>query len=308
MGIFDSITDTIKGAFDDPVGTAIGAGTGFASGGWPGAVIGGAAAAYGSAKQAEAAEEYEKAQKRAAKEGRAAADPFAAARGPFQELLLSIYGLGPSPYEQQPSGQQTPAGAGGGNMATKGLLQRITATVAPGTGTVTNWQPQQPGQAITGGADQAKTTPAGPNYEMFRQTPGYQFALDEMMRTTQRGAAATGGVRSGKLIAELMDRAGGLASQTYGNEMQRIMQMAGVGAGSPAVAGQLYSQGIAGAGSTRGSAALGQGEAFGYGVGKLTDLIGGYGGTSEKTTWGDPIVDKGYGPVIPRDEFSGWGG
>jgi len=54
------------------------------------------------------------------------------------------------------------------------------------------------------------------NFDL-QSDPGYQFALDEAMKQANRGQASIGGFNSGNRLAELTDRATGVASQ-YAND------------------------------------------------------------------------------------------
>jgi len=74
------------------------------------------------------------------------------------------------------------------------------------------------------------------------EMPQYKFLQGEGIRGLERSAAAKGGFGSGGLMKDLVSFSSGLASQSYDKEMNRIMEMAGVGAGSPGAAGQTYSQ------------------------------------------------------------------
>jgi len=90
----------------------------------------------------------------------------------------------------------------------------------------------------------------------LRSNPAYQFLQEEGIRGLERSAAAKGEFGSGNLMRDLTSFSSGLASQAYSGEMDRIMKMAGVGAGSPGTAGQVYGQ-QAGAGTGFGQEAYG---------------------------------------------------
>ena len=113
-----------------------------------------------------------------------------------------------------------------------------------------------PGIAPAPGA--AGAGPAGFDMEDFiTNNPQYKFLQSEGIRGLERSAAAKGGFGGGGLMKDLTSFSSGLASQSYNTEMDRIMKMAGVGAGSPAAAGQTYGQ-QAGAGTGYGQEAYGQ--------------------------------------------------
>lgn len=67
-------------------------------------------------------------------------------------------------------------------------------------------------------------------YEAFQKTPGYQAALDEGRKGIERRAAATGHSQGGAVQKELMRYGQDYASQKYGDFMNRVGQMAGMGA------------------------------------------------------------------------------
>lgn len=139
------------------------------------------------------------------------------------------------------------AGLGGGGSIMSGMT-------APGVTTpVAGGDPTTPGE---GGFD----------IESFiTENPQYKFLQTEGLRGLQRTAAAKGMFGSGNLLRDLTSFSSGLASQSYGSEMDRIMKMAGVGAGSPAAAGQSFGQ-AASRGTGYGQQALGS-------LGGLFDLF-----------------------------------
>jgi hypothetical protein len=115
--------------------------------------------------------------------------------------------------------------------------------------------------------------------QRFQFDPGYQFAVDESMLQTQKGAAAKGLLESGSLLRELVRQNYGMADQNYNrwqqnqyntlnNYQNRLAALAGIGpsvngatqamqAGqSSAQAAQNTSQQLAGIYSNLGSGAL----------------------------------------------------
>jgi len=68
-----------------------------------------------------------------------------------------------------------------------------------------------------------------PDFDAFRNTPGYQFAVDEGQRAIQGSAAASGNDMSGATMKALQDRRMGVADQTYSNYMNRLFQGANMG-------------------------------------------------------------------------------
>lgn len=60
--------------------------------------------------------------------------------------------------------------------------------------------------------------------EMIKNTPGYQFALNEGVKGLDQSAAARGQLFSGSHDKAVIDYASGLAQQTYNNSVQQAMQ------------------------------------------------------------------------------------
>lgn len=73
--------------------------------------------------------------------------------------------------------------------------------------------------------------------------PGYQFRLQEGLSAIDRGASRAGNLGSGRRLLELQRYGQNLASQEFGDEMQRLMQLSGATTGSPGAAGQLRLEG-----------------------------------------------------------------
>lgn len=80
----------------------------------------------------------------------------------------------------------------------------------------------------------------------FQQSPGYQFQLDEGMRTLNNRMAGMGLTNSGAAQRAAMQYAQGLAAQDYNNWFNRAASVAGLGQtanGQSAAAGQSYANG-----------------------------------------------------------------
>lgn len=77
----------------------------------------------------------------------------------------------------------------------------------------------------------------------FQETPGYQFVQNEAQRAVLANASSRGLVNSGAVLRALQDRSASLADQTYGNYMNRLASLSGLGqtaAGQTMAAGQGY--------------------------------------------------------------------
>jgi hypothetical protein len=206
--------------------------------------------------------------------------------GPDNSTLKSNYvravngtdlNLGGGPTSGAPNSGAPPLGAPvhGTAMPATGNRQQAPGTAAPGTtapgigtGQLQPFAPwTQQFQAPT--ADQA------------RQTPGYQFQLDQGTKAVQNSAAARGDLLSGNTLADLTQFGQGLADTTYNqtydralgqyqqkyniyennqaNQFNRLASLAGMGQTS---VGQLNSAGSSAAGQF-GNTVLGSANAIG---------------------------------------------
>ena len=78
------------------------------------------------------------------------------------------------------------------------------------------------------------------DFSSFKQSPDYQFTLDQSLQGLDRDAAARGSLFSGGHSADVLKLAGGLASQNYGNFYDRL---AGLAQGGQNAASNLGSVG-----------------------------------------------------------------
>lgn len=65
--------------------------------------------------------------------------------------------------------------------------------------------------------------------DYLRSSPGYSFRFDEGVRGVDASGSARGDMLSGAQKKRLAEFGQGLASQEYGNEFSRLMQLAGIG-------------------------------------------------------------------------------
>ena len=110
-------------------------------------------------------------------------------------------------------------------------------------------------------------------YGGFQETPGYQFQMDQGTRAVEGSAAAQGNVRSGATMKALQGFGQGLANQEYGNYLNRLTGIAGMGqaaAGNQAAAGANFAQGAGQAygniGNAQSAGAIGQANAWNGGI------------------------------------------
>lgn len=83
----------------------------------------------------------------------------------------------------------------------------------------------------------------GTAYRGFTETPGYKFQLQQGQDSVNALAGAKGGLNSGATLKALSDYNQGLASQEYGNYLNRLTGITNMGtsaAANQAAAGQAY--------------------------------------------------------------------
>jgi hypothetical protein len=115
--------------------------------------------------------------------------------------------------------------------------------------------------------------------ENFKESPGYQYQIDEMMRAAQNSAAARGVLGSGATLKALQRNAQGLASQDYWNyynasrqsvadtrdsdqmRIGNLQNLSNMGVGAATQTGQFGANAATNAGKfgTSGSAAMASG-------------------------------------------------
>jgi hypothetical protein len=148
-------------------------------------------------------------------------------------------------------------------------------------------QSQQQSQASQGGGT--------PDMSAFFQSPGYQFRRTEGTRGLERSAAASGGAFSGNALKALAEFNSGLASQEFGQYVNQLGTIAGIGQSSTDQTAAYGAQHASNAGrnalyagDARASGIIGQGNAYGQGI---SDLAGAYGyfrrpnGTQQRGGW-----------------------
>jgi hypothetical protein len=140
--------------------------------------------------------------------------------------------------------------------------------------------------------------------ESLRQTPGYQFRLEEGLRGLQRSAGSV----TGNTLRELVGYGQGMASQEFGNRYNRLMGLSGQGMGAATATGRFGAASAARQGQylqqatdTKASAYMGAGKLAGNVIGSmaggqsfggnLANLYGGGGGYG----FGDRSLGSPYG-------------
>lgn len=140
--------------------------------------------------------------------------------------------------------------------------------------------------------DSGKNALAGYQFEMglgarpegyggFQTTPGYDFRRQQGIDAIDASAATRGGLMSGKTLQDLTTFGDGMASQEYGNYMQRLAGLSDMGmgaAGMQATAGNNAAAGVSNAlgniGNAQAAGAIGQGNAL---AGMMNNVSGAFG-------------------------------
>ena len=150
-------------------------------------------------------------------------------------------------------------------------------------------------QGGAGGAGGAGGGAAGSNalnfdYGGFKETPGYQFRVDQGRQAIERSAAARGGLNSGATMKALQGYGQGMAADEYGTFYNRLGAMSGtgqtqvnslasLGANSAANQGNSLMQ----AGNARASGYANQANIFGGAASQIAGGIGNYIGSRGPT-------------------------
>jgi hypothetical protein len=162
-------------------------------------------------------------------------------------------------------------------------------------------QPQAGGQPlgqIAGGTDN--------RLETLRNTPGYQFIMDEAMGALEKSAAARGTLLTGGHLKELQNRAGQIAATGFGQEFDRNLQLGQLGynaASAQNASGSSYGGQITdlttGAGNAQAAGTVGDGNAYNSALGGI--------GQNALDIW---AINKRYpkGGQAPGPQQVGWNG
>lgn len=183
---------------------------------------------------------------------------------------------------------------GGGLIANKGAKDAAKAqTKAADTATaeqrrqydITHADQMPWLQTGTWALDQQKKALTG-DWSGFMQSPDYQYALDQGFKGLDRSAAARGRLYSGGYGEDLTKFGQGLATQNYGNYMNRLAGLSNTGqttANSLGVLGANYANNAAqntiGAGNARASGYINQANSYGNALNQLGGIAGNYFGS-----------------------------
>jgi hypothetical protein len=135
-----------------------------------------------------------------------------------------------------------------------------------------------------------------------RGLPGYQFAQDQGVQALDRSASARSMTNSGRSEKDLLRFGTGLADQTYGNQLQRLLAASGQGAGWLGAQNATVGQGLQGQLGTRQSAFTGGMQAAGtIGQGDVAAANARAAGSQNIMNMVGKGVAHGHGRRHPRD-------
>lgn len=154
----------------------------------------------------------------------------------------------------------------------------------------------------------------------FYASPDYAYALDQGIKSSDRSAAAHGALGSGGHSADLMALGQGLATQNYGNYMNRLSGLSGLGQTTAANLGQLgqsmansIGNAYMNAGNARASSYLQQGNNYAGMAGALGNAFGQWYGSQQAPQTGYGMGYSGMmysAPTSPSggNWMNGYGG
>jgi len=151
----------------------------------------------------------------------------------------------------------------------------------------------------------------------YETSPGYEFARKENLDAIEGSAAARGGLYSGAAMQALGERANQLANLEFGNNFNRVMSVAGLGANAAGMQAQanqnnaalgtntylnnaqMGSTSLANMGDAQAAGIIGAGNAWGNALGDLSGLWG-----YQQNTWGgggstSPAASPAPSPMRP---------
>jgi len=142
---------------------------------------------------------------------------------------------------------------------------------------------------------------AGPG--VFEESPGYQFRLGEGVKALERGAAARGGLLSGRQQKALTQYGQGIGSQEYSNWLDQYYRslepsrwLAGTGQSAAAQQG-AWGQ-ATGGDVARNQLAVGQAQAGGY-INQANALTGFLGGAMQNAPYFMNALNQGGSGYVP---------
>ena len=131
-------------------------------------------------------------------------------------------------------------------------------------------------------------------YGAFRDTPGYQFALQQGQEGLNRTAAAHGGAMSGRTIADSIKFNQGMADQNFGQYYGRLNDMFGTQLGAAENLAGVYSNtgnNLAGIamqnGNNMAASKIAQGNAWTNALQNISNTAGTFAGNMSASSYGN---------------------
>lgn len=116
-------------------------------------------------------------------------------------------------------------------------------------------------------------------YQGYEASPGYQWAFDQGTAGVNALAGAKGGLNSGRTMQDLNTFGQGIASQDWGNYMNRLAGLTDQGMGAAGLQAQASSNAAAGVsnaysniGNANAAGAIGVGNALQTGIGNIAGI------------------------------------
>jgi hypothetical protein len=129
------------------------------------------------------------------------------------------------------------------------------------------------------------------DYSSFKESPDYQFSLNQGLQGLDRSAAARGSLYSGGHSADVLNYAQGLASQNYNGYYNKLAGLAQTGYGASSNLGSVGTGNAAAiggyltnAGNAQANGYIDSANAWGNTAGQLAGLAGQYFGSQGPTT------------------------
>lgn len=110
--------------------------------------------------------------------------------------------------------------------------------------------------------------------ENWTADPGYQFRVAEDQRAVERAASARGSNISGNVLTELASRRQEMASQEYGNVINRLIGLAAATPENAIAGGQMYANSMTAIATGQAQSQIGSGFADSRGIAGLAAGIG----------------------------------
>lgn len=149
---------------------------------------------------------------------------------------------------------------------------------------------------------------ASGDFTGFQTSPGYQFNLEQGQEGLLRGAASRGALNAGGTDADLLRFSQGLASNEFGNYVNQLQYLSGLGQSSAQGLGGSASNAASNIGQIQAGAAQNQANITGSTVGQLANLFGQY-QTNRGSTYQQPVY-QGQGSIggFGSESFGQYGG